>query len=177
MKIIILEGSPNKNGSSNLLADCFRRGAEEAGHSVEIVDTAHANIRPCTGCFGCWVRTPGACILRDSYSEMGRLLSQSEEVVLVSRCCWGAPGPFVKNVLDRSLPYLHPFFTVRNNEMHHRLRYDHHFALSALFYGKGLSEEEMETASDWVHAVAVNFGCTVRRVEFRETPEELEGIL
>ena len=39
-----------KNGSSNLLADCFRRGAEEAGHSVEIVDTAHANIHPCTGC-------------------------------------------------------------------------------------------------------------------------------
>ena len=50
MKIIILEGSPNKNGSSNLLADCFRRGAEEAGHNVEIVDTAHANIHPCTGC-------------------------------------------------------------------------------------------------------------------------------
>ena len=49
MKIIVLEGSPNKNGSSNLLADCFKQGAEEAGHSVEIVDTAHANIHPCTG--------------------------------------------------------------------------------------------------------------------------------
>ena len=42
MKIIVLEGSPNKNGlSSNLLADCFKQGAEEAGHSVEVVDTAH----------------------------------------------------------------------------------------------------------------------------------------
>ena len=44
MKIVILEGSPNRNGSSNLLADCFRQGAEEAGHQVEIVDAAHTDI-------------------------------------------------------------------------------------------------------------------------------------
>ncbi len=31
MKIIVLEGSPNKHGSSNMLADSFIRGAEEAG--------------------------------------------------------------------------------------------------------------------------------------------------
>lgn len=50
MKIVVLEGSPNKKGSSNLLADCFRQGAEEAGHTVEIIDAAHADIHPCTGC-------------------------------------------------------------------------------------------------------------------------------
>ena len=38
MKIVMLEGSPNKNGSSNLLADCFRQGAEEVGHTIEIID-------------------------------------------------------------------------------------------------------------------------------------------
>lgn len=31
MKIVMLEGSPNKNGSSNLLAECFQQGAKEAG--------------------------------------------------------------------------------------------------------------------------------------------------
>lgn len=41
MNIVILEGSPNKNGSSNILADCFRQGAEEAGYKVEIIDAAH----------------------------------------------------------------------------------------------------------------------------------------
>ena len=53
MKIVMLEGSPNKNGSSNLLADCFRQGAEEVGHTIEIIDAAHANIHPCTGCIHC----------------------------------------------------------------------------------------------------------------------------
>ena len=50
MKIVVLEGSPNKNGSSNLLAENFIRGAEEAGHSIQVIDAAHANIHPCTGC-------------------------------------------------------------------------------------------------------------------------------
>ena len=43
MNIVVLEGSPNKNGSSNLLAEQFIRGATEAGHSVQAVDVAHAN--------------------------------------------------------------------------------------------------------------------------------------
>ena len=53
MKILALTGSPNKNGSSNLLASEFARGAEEAGHSVRAVDAAHARISPCTGCVHC----------------------------------------------------------------------------------------------------------------------------
>ena len=46
MKIVLLEGSPNKNGSSNMLAEQFRMGAEEAGHSVQVIDAAHADIHP-----------------------------------------------------------------------------------------------------------------------------------
>ena len=50
MKIVVLEGSPNKNGSSNLLANEFIRGAQEAGHSCTVIDAAHANLHPCAGC-------------------------------------------------------------------------------------------------------------------------------
>lgn len=68
MKIIILEGSPNRKGSSNLLADCFKQGAEEAGHTVEIIDAAHADIHPCTGCIHCGYEGP--CVQKD---EMDRI--------------------------------------------------------------------------------------------------------
>lgn len=50
MNIIVLEGSPNVHGSSNMLAEEFIRGAKETGHEVTVIDTAHANIHPCTGC-------------------------------------------------------------------------------------------------------------------------------
>ena len=53
MKIIVLEGSPNIHGSSNMLAEEFVRGAKEAGHEVTVIDIAHADIHPCTGCVSC----------------------------------------------------------------------------------------------------------------------------
>ena len=40
MKIVILQGSPNKKGSTSLLAENFAKGAREAGHEVECFDIA-----------------------------------------------------------------------------------------------------------------------------------------
>ena len=34
MKIVLLEGSPNRQGSSHMLAEEFAKGAGEAGHKV-----------------------------------------------------------------------------------------------------------------------------------------------
>ncbi len=46
MNILVIESSPHKNGSSNLLAEHFIRGAEEAGHKATIFDAARANLHP-----------------------------------------------------------------------------------------------------------------------------------
>ncbi len=45
MKIIVLEGSLHKKGSSNMLAEKFIKGAEEADHTVEVLDVAHMDRR------------------------------------------------------------------------------------------------------------------------------------
>ena len=63
MKISVLKGSPNINGSSNMLADNFAKGAEQAGHSIKEFDIDHKNISPCTGCLHCGYE--GECILND----------------------------------------------------------------------------------------------------------------
>ena len=52
MKIIILQGSPNKNGSTAILTEEFTRGAKEAGHEVHRIDVDEFDINPCTGCDG-----------------------------------------------------------------------------------------------------------------------------
>lgn len=46
MNIAVLMGSPNERGSTYLLADAFRRGAEERGHEVQLNDVAHARLQP-----------------------------------------------------------------------------------------------------------------------------------
>lgn len=53
MKILIITGSPHRNGTSNTLAREFAKGAEEAGHEADIYDAARGNIHPCLGCDGC----------------------------------------------------------------------------------------------------------------------------
>ena len=58
MKAVVLEGSPNRHGSSNLLAEEWMRGAREAGHQVEVIDAAKANIHPCLGCIHCGYEGP-----------------------------------------------------------------------------------------------------------------------
>lgn len=50
MKIIILQGSPNKNGSTSILVEEFTRGAKSSGHSVKRFDIAEMNIKPCSHC-------------------------------------------------------------------------------------------------------------------------------
>ena len=41
-------------------------------------------IRHCIGCFGCWIKTPGKCILKDGYDNMGKMLSKAEKVTIIS---------------------------------------------------------------------------------------------
>ena len=67
MRIVVLKGSPNKVGSSNLLADNFIEGAKEAGHAIDEIDVAHADISPCIGCLHCGYE--GDCVLSDDMDE------------------------------------------------------------------------------------------------------------
>lgn len=62
MNIVILQGSPNKKGSTHILVDAFTRGAEEAGHKIRRFDLTEMEIKPCTGCVTCGYEGP--CVKR-----------------------------------------------------------------------------------------------------------------
>ena len=128
----------------------------------------------CIGCYACWVKTPGQCVIKDSYADMGALLGRSAELIFVSRCTYGGLSPFVQNVMDRSLPNISPDFTVRKQEQHHKLRYDNTIHLSAYFYGADMTEQERKTAVSLIPAIALNFGAKVKGVSFFETADEVK---
>ena len=58
MKILVLTGSPRKNGNSNHLASRFIEGAQEAGHSVTRFDAAQSEVHPCIACNSCGMDDP-----------------------------------------------------------------------------------------------------------------------
>ena len=99
MKIVILEGGPNKKGSPNLLAGCFRQGAEEAGHMVEIIDAAHADIHPCTGCIHCGYEGP--CVQKDDMEEIRRKILGADMMVFVTPLYYYGMSAQLKTLIDR----------------------------------------------------------------------------
>lgn len=82
MKITVLEGSPNPHGSSNMLVDHFIRGAEEAGHTVRVIDAAHADIHPCTGCIHCGYEGP--CVQKDDVETFRKDILEADMMVFVT---------------------------------------------------------------------------------------------
>ena len=131
-------------------------------------------IHHCIGCFGCWIKTPAACVIRDKYGDMGEYLSKCQEVILISKCCYGGFSPFVKNVLDRSISYIHPYFVIRNGEMHHRRRYKNHMDMRVWFYGENITEKEKQTSEKLVKANSINLDCHVSSISFVNRIEKME---
>ena len=131
----------------------------------DIVVSDNGTIKNCIGCYSCWVKTPGVCVLKDDYRSMGERLAFCDELLVISKCVYGSYSPFIRNVWDRSLPYLLPYFFTRNDETHHRARYPKRLAYSVCFYG-GMTENEAETAKRLVYANAKNFHASVSNVFF-----------
>ena len=88
------------------------------------------------GCFGCWCKTPGKCVIPDGYGDFGKRLGACGEYLILSRVVYGGFSPFVKNVLDRNIGYILPFFELRKGEMHHKPRYPDRFRLRVFGYGE-----------------------------------------
>lgn len=134
------------------------------------------DIHHCVGCFGCWVKTPGKCVIRDGYEGTGTDLGKCTELILISRCCYGSVSPFVKMVQDRAISYIHPDFVIRNGEMHHKRRYKNMITLSAYFYGEDITEIEKETAINVLKANVENYDGLLGDVYFYKMLEELRGV-
>ena len=99
MKIVVLQGSPNKKGSTHILADCFRQGAEAAGHTVEMIDAAHANIHPCTGCVHCGYEGP--CVQKDDVEEIRKKILEVDMLVFATPLYYYGMSAQLKILIDR----------------------------------------------------------------------------
>ena len=120
MKVLAFNCSPKMDkGSTALILTPFLDGMREAGATVEIFYTRKLKIRPCSGEFNCWFKTPGKCAFDD---DMAMLLPKIKEadVVVYSTPLYadGVSGP-MKNLMDRQLPMGLPFLEFRDGRCRH----------------------------------------------------------
>ena len=123
MKIIVINGSPKGENSNTLkLTHAFLDGA--AWSDVEIIDVSKADVEGCLGCFACWNKTPGKCVLIDDMSEiLTKIIAADIIIWSFPLYCFGIPGN-LKNLIDRSLPLNLPSMAEDNDSGGHPSRYD-----------------------------------------------------
>ena len=105
MKILVLNGSPKKKSDTFRLTEAFLRGLNRGGeHEVNVVNVIEKNIAPCRGCFGCWKRMDGHCVIDDDQNAILDLY-RAADVILWSfpLYCYAMPS-HLKALLDRTIP-------------------------------------------------------------------------
>lgn len=140
----------------------------------DILFSANPIVRPCMGCFGCWIKTPGRCVINDRCCDIPSYIAKCDEMIIISPVLFGGYSERIKAVIDRSIPYVLPYFRIVGGEMHHKMRYKHSFQLTVLFYGK-CDSEERQIAESLVRANAVNFGAKGYEVKFFDGLKELRS--
>ncbi len=142
-----------------------------------IVISNGSDIKRCIGCFGCWFKTPGRCVLKDGYEHMGEYLGKADELIVISRCSFGSYSPFVKTVFDRSISYILPLFEKIEGEMHHKPRYKNNLKITTIFYGDQITNEEKETAKTLVKRNTLNLHASLERLIFLESKDRIKEAL
>ncbi len=123
MKALAFNGSPRmEKGNTALILTPFLEGMREAGADVELFYMRKLKINPCTGEFNCWLKSPGKCYQDDDMNMLYPKLREADIWVLATPVYVDGVCGSMKNLLDRMLPLLQPFFELREGHCRHPLR-------------------------------------------------------
>jgi multimeric flavodoxin WrbA len=82
MKIAVLNGDPNPASCFKNYLRAVARRLTDSGHAVTMLDLAELDLKGCSGCFGCWVKTPGKCVKRDDSERVCRAAMDADLLLL-----------------------------------------------------------------------------------------------
>ena len=99
MKILVITGSPRKNGNSNTLAEHFIKGAKEAGHEVVRFDAAFKKVHPCIACNRCGMN--GQCVFKDDFEFIRKHIADADLVAFATPMYYFGISAQIKTVIDR----------------------------------------------------------------------------
>lgn len=119
MNVLVLNGSPRGERSNTLrLARAFVEGFSEVtpDTEAEIIHVNKLDIKPCLGCFSCWTKTPGQCVINDDMRELFRKIEKADVLIeSFPLYFFGIPSGF-KAVVDRCLPLMKTYLGTEDKD-------------------------------------------------------------
>lgn len=158
MKIVIVNGEPDADSAFDDYVRVFASHLAEHGGDVREFTLRDMNLHGCTGCFGCWVKTPGQCVQHDDGEELCRSVINSDLLVFAAPMLMGYPSALAKRAVERLIPLLHPYMEIEGGELHHLKRYDRYPEMALIVSaGSDTDAEDLELTRELWGRIARNF--------------------
>jgi hypothetical protein len=112
MKILALNGSPRMKSSSTYhMLSPLLEGMETAGAETELIHIRKLDLETCTGCYACWVRTPGECVHKDKDGMVEAIerYNTADLVIFGTPLYHFSMSGIMKTFIDRTLPRIEPW--------------------------------------------------------------------
>lgn len=174
MKIAILDGEqhPGKTAFGEYLGTVASL-LRSSGHEVDRLVLRELDIKQCLGCWGCWVKTPGECVLEDDGGRVCASVIRSDVTLFAAPLVMAFPTALLKRTIDRLLPLIHPYNAVVAGEIHHRARYKRYpkFALLTERSDED-TDEDLRIVEDVFARTALNFKSRLAFVHETSAPAE-----
>jgi len=176
-KIVILDGPGNGDeylaSPFSVLIDLLEHdNAELRCYHLKEIKLAH-----CTGCFGCWVKTPGICVSADKGREIVQSIIQSDITILFTPVTFGGYSSTLKIIVDRFIPIALPFFGKYFGETHHTPRYSRYPRLLGIGVQRHPVKEEAELFKTLVGRNAINFHAPTFAADVVSSEENKEMLI
>jgi multimeric flavodoxin WrbA len=181
MKALLLDGSRENEPDISEIKNSFESQLKAKGWDVKSVELKNLDIKPCTGCFKCWIKTPGVCITDDIARDVTRNFVQSDLVVFLTPITFGGYSSELKKGLDRSLGIMLPYFTKIDGKVHHKKRYEKYpsiIAVGTLLKSDSIQEKIFKNlvSRNAINAHAPNHAADVV-VEGKEIQNKVSNLL
>ncbi|MFP4456153.1 MAG: flavodoxin family protein [Clostridia bacterium] len=100
MRILVLNGSPHRNGNTFLSVESFLSGFKEANDEVKIYHLADLDYTTCIGCNKCY--ETGYCIFNDDLAPLHTDYDKADFIVISSPIYFFTVSAFLKAAIDRT---------------------------------------------------------------------------
>jgi hypothetical protein len=133
---------------------------------AEVFDISNIELQHCSGCFACWLVTPGRCVYRD-LDEFYRSCLAADKVVFCCKISQGFVSSNMKAMIDRMIPFVLPYISWDTGESLHDPRYSKYPEMEIVYSGEFLPGEEEAFIAYWKRTVYMMFApsMTMRRAD------------
>lgn len=149
----------------------------DRGLDTELIAIGRNDLAFCKGCFECWVKKPGECVMNDLMARVNRSYVNSDVIICLSPIIFGQFSANIKNAIDRWLPNILPFFTTRpDGSTMHLPRYDSYASHIIIGYADELSPEDAQLFIDITKKHRRNIEVMIYQEAGRDITEALRQI-